>query len=66
MGAAYESLILDIRYSERSWIYLKVLFESEILLTRILNMAVVRKCEFIFRQTLNHSVYNYLGNFVQC
>jgi hypothetical protein len=47
----------EVWYSERSYTYLKVLFES-FCLTKLLSMVMVRSFEVMFGQTLNHSAQN--------
>jgi hypothetical protein len=56
--------INEVCYSEISWTYLNVLFESLFCFMKLLNMAMVRNFEVMTRHELNHCVE--FCNFVQC
>jgi hypothetical protein len=58
MRTTHELLQL-VLYSERSWTYLHVLFQSSFSLIELLNMEVVWKFEVMLGQMLNHFVYNF-------
>jgi hypothetical protein len=55
------TLTNEVLYTERSWTYLKVLFESLFSLTEVLNMAVFQNYEIILGQTVN-----YFADFRNC
>jgi hypothetical protein len=59
MKTVHEPLLLDkVLYSEISWTYLQVLFESLFSLTELLNMTVVWNFAVMLGQTLKHFVWN--------